>query len=376
MTLSVEVIGPFKGPTGHDRHTREFVRHLVRLGARVQLTPLNGWSPDLPQGVRDTWFDSLMAPIDARVVLHFTMPSLCRPRPGKINVNYTMFEADRIPADWAARAAMHERILVPTEPCRDAWINSGVPAAKLRVSPLAVDGEFFAEPAPPLSLKLPNGRDLGSYRCRFLNVADLRPRKNHIGLLRTWARATRPDDDAVLIIKFTAPHPAAFQMFWEDVQRTIRLEQAAPIAVMTGVLSDLELRSLYCSATHYWSMSCGEGWDFPMMESAIAGLHLIAPRHSAYRTYLGDDDAEWIAAPAVPAVMESRAGAEDRIFFDGTNWWKPDEEMAAGIIRRIIDGGESKRPPSERLRREHTWQAAGARLYEVLAEVTEESGGR
>src|SRR5439155_22643603 len=100
MTIAVEVIGPFKGPTGHDRHTREFVRQLVRRGARVQLTPLNGWSPDLPHGVRDTWFDSLTAPIDASIALHFTMPSLCRPRAGKINVNYTMFEADRIPADW------------------------------------------------------------------------------------------------------------------------------------------------------------------------------------------------------------------------------------------------------------------------------------
>ena len=38
-----------------------------------------------------------------------------------------MFEADRIPGDWVKRAKQHERILVPTEACRLAWVDSGVP---------------------------------------------------------------------------------------------------------------------------------------------------------------------------------------------------------------------------------------------------------
>jgi hypothetical protein len=362
VTLSIEVIGPFKGPTGHDRHTREFVRHLVRLGARVQLTPLNGWSPDLPHGVRDTWFDGLARPIETSVALHFTMPTLCRPRAGKRNINYTMFEADRIPREWVARAAVHDRILVPTEPCRRAWIDSGVSAEKMRVSPLAVDVDFFAEKAPPLPLRLPNGRDVASYANRFLNIADLRPRKNHLGLLRTWARATKATDDAVLILKFTAPHPNSMALLSADIA-AIPLHNAAPVVVMTNILSDHELRSLYYTATHYISMSCGEGWDFPMMESAVAGLRLIAPRHSAYCTYLTDDDAEMIPAPLTPAIVEGRAGAEDRIWFDGSNWWRPDEEAAAAIIARIINGGDSKKPPSERIRREHRWENAGAILY-------------
>ena len=49
---SLEVIGPFKGASGYDRHTREFVRHLVRQGVRVRLTHLPGWSVDLLDGLR------------------------------------------------------------------------------------------------------------------------------------------------------------------------------------------------------------------------------------------------------------------------------------------------------------------------------------
>jgi hypothetical protein len=375
MTFGVEVTGPFRGPTGHDRHTREFVRQLVQRGVRVQLTPLSGWSADLPAGARETWFDQLLAPVEARISLHFTMPSLCRPRASRINVNYTMFEADRIPIDWVKRATQHQRILVPTEACRLAWVDSGVPFEKMRISPLGVDGDFFAQEAPPLPLVLPNGRAVSSYRHRFLNIADLRPRKNHLGLLRTWLLATTASDDAVLLLKCTNPHPHSLGQFVADVeamQRTIgrSAESAAPVVFMTSILSDAELRSLYRAATHYFSMSCGEGWDFPMMESAVAGLQLIAPRHSAYRMYLTDEDAELIPAPAVPAVIEGRAGAEDHVFFDGSNWWRPDEEAAVAVLQRLIrEGGPPKPSPGERIRREYSWEKAGARLYGHLAEL-------
>jgi glycosyltransferase involved in cell wall biosynthesis len=349
------------------------VRQLVRQGVRVQLTPLEGWSVPLPQRAGE--LEALRAPVDADVALHFTMPTLCSARAGRSNVNYTMFEADRIPAEWAWRAAEHERIVVPTASSRDAWLAGGVAAEKLRIVPLAVDGDFFAGPAEPLPLVLPGGRPLASFAHRFLNIADLRPRKNHLGLLRTWAASTRRDDDAVLIVKCTVPSPRMLALFRSDVaemqQRSGRpLRDAAPVLFMTGMLSDEQLRALYRCATHYISLSCGEGWDFPMMESAAAGLQLIAPRHSAYCEYLGDDDAELLPVTRVPAAIEGRAGAEDRRWFDGSRWWKPDEEAAAAVVRRVV-GGQAvpKRSPAERIRREHRWDAAAARLRQVLAEL-------
>jgi len=372
----VHVVGPFAGATGHDRHTREFVRHLVRSGVPVQLTPLEGWSVPLPDGVRETRFDTLRAPVDAGIALHFTMPTLCRPRAGAVNVNYTMFEADPIPREWAVRAVEHERIVVPTESSRLAWIAGGVAAEKLRVVPLAVDGDFFGAPAAPLDLTLANGRTLASYAHRFLNVADLRPRKNHLGLLRAWSAATRSGDDAVLVLKCTSPHPRSLALFRQDVAEMQArcgrpLERAAPVLFTTGMLGDEQLRSLYRAATHYVSMSCGEGWDFPMMESAAAGLQLVAPAHSAYREYLAADNAELIPAALVPAAVEGRAGAEDRRWFDGACWWKPNEDAAADVIRRIVEGRAApKASPAERIIRTYRWDAAAARLEDVLYEPT------
>lgn len=80
--MRIEVNGPFRGPSGHDRHMREFVRAMVRLGAQVQLKGVEGWS-------------------------------------------YTMFEASGIPADWVTRAREHRRIVVPTDVCHQACIRRG-----------------------------------------------------------------------------------------------------------------------------------------------------------------------------------------------------------------------------------------------------------
>lgn len=371
---SLEVVGPFKGSSGYDRHTREFVRQFVRLGLRVQLTNLSGWSVELPAEARDPVYDTLSSPVGANTVLHFTMPNHAEPRPGRRNVNYTMFEANAIPADWARRAEDHELVIVPTESSFRAWSRSGVAESKLRICPLGVDGAFFSRPAEPLMALAPGDRPVASYRARFLNISELRPRKNHLGLLRTWIRATDRGDDAILILKISAFQTHHLRLFQDDLtemqSRLGRsLQDCAPLIIITQLLPDGVMPSLYRMATHYISMSHGEGWDQPMMEAASAGLSLIAPRHSAYTSCLRDDDADLIPAKLVPAVFEGTAGAEDRTFFDNLSWWQPDEEAAIEIVRGIIRGSRPiKHSPKEHIISAYTWEKAARRLIEILDE--------
>ena len=245
-----------------------------------------------------------------------------------------------------------------------------MPEEHLRLCPLGVDGEFFSLPAEPLPLTGANGRPIVSYRHRFLNVAELRPRKNHLGLLRAWIRATTPSDDAILIIKCDGPY--ALDQFRADVTHMQAklgrfLSGAAPVVLIADILTDEQMRALLNTATHYISMSKGEGWDLVMMEAAVAGLHLIAPDHSAYTHYLREDEAMLIPASLVPAVFEGETRREDRLWFDGASWWQPDEEAAVAFIQQIIRGdAPSKRSPGERFRTEYSWANAARRLLEVL----------
>lgn len=371
LTARLDIVGPFLGPSGYDRHTREFVRGLARQGVEIGLTNLDGWSTPMPPELRDPWFESLPPSVGAETVVHFTMPTHVAPRPGARNVNYTMFEASGIPPLWAAAADFCDLVVVPTRAARDAWTASGVPAERVRVSPLAVDAEFFSAPSEPLALQLPDGRPLSSLATRFLHVGEVRPRKNQVELVRAWLEATSRDDDAVLVLKCPAVKRMALQLRadLEALQRDVGrgLDEAAPLLVLPALLSDEQMRALYAAATHYVSVSRGEGWDLVMMEAAVAGLRLIAPAHTAYLDYLEHGDAEFIPSALVPARFDGFIGPEDSVFFEGLSWWEPDREATAEILRGAIDGTRARQPPpSARIASTYTWDAAARSLLEAL----------
>ena len=372
---ALTVRGPFRGGTGYDYHTRSFVRELVRLGVRVQLEELPRWSRPLPRDLHDPFFESLAAPVDSSILLQFVMPHQVVERPGMRAVNYTMFETTRIPPHWAAVAERIALTIVPARSSRDAWTASGVAAERVRIAPLGIRAGLDGAP-PPLPLTDARGRPVSAYRYRFLNVAELIPRKNHLGLIEAWIGATTPADDAVLILKTNAFRPQLAELFAADLSALMRRlgttpAGCAPICVVNDYVPDAQMPSLYAAATHYVSMSCGEGWDLPMAEAAAAGLVLIAPRHSAYLDYLDDDSAYWIPAREIP--VDTGAGALARVdaaLFGGLRWSMPDGAAARDVVRAILDGRAPPRSsPRARIAANFSWEAVSRTLLAVLGEL-------
>jgi glycosyltransferase involved in cell wall biosynthesis len=371
---ALKVRGPFRGPSGYDHHVREFVRELHEQGVAVELVDMPEWGPArLPERLRDPWFDSLDTPTGARVVLHFCMPHQVISEAGRVNVNYTMFEATRVPPAWVAHNRAHDLVIVPTESSRRAWIGGGMPAERIRLCPLGINPTLFSGSLAPLPLRRANGERLDRYRVRLLNVSELGPRKNLVGLLRVWLRATTRVDDAVLVIKLGCFQPGFVDVFAQRLRRLQeqlgkRFDQAAPVHIVSELFSDADMPRLYAAATHYISLSFGEGWDQAMVEAAASGLRLIAPDHSAYSAYLDSSVARLIPSREVPAVF--RAGDGSGVLFEGASWWEPDEGEAIAAIRAAIDGRDggtaSARP---RILGRFTWEDATRRLIAILGEA-------
>jgi glycosyltransferase involved in cell wall biosynthesis len=368
--------GPYRGWTGHDHHVREFVRALHHRGVQIQLSDITEWSPlKLPAALREPWFDSLRAPVPAKVMLHFCMPPQVRLARGLRNANFTMFEASRIPQQWLAPNLRHDLVILPTESSQRAWVDSGFPEERIRLCPLGVDPLLFRPGARPLPLQDVQGRDIQGFRYRFLNVSDVTPRKNVLGLLRVWLQATTQEDDAVLILKLSCGWRSWLRRFFYELeameaQMGKSRQKAAPsVFLINHPLGDSAMPALYATATHYWSMSFGEGWDNPMIEAAAMGLQLIAPAHSAYTTYLDDSVATMIPARRVPAVFHWDRGLER--LFQGAEWWQPDEAIAAEVLRHILRGsGQTpRREARSRVGQHFTWDRAAGRLVEIVEEL-------
>lgn len=373
MGASVRVRGPYLGQSGYDYHTREFTRALMGLGVGVDLRQLEQWGPSgLPYELREPWLERLPRPASVRATVHFAFPTHVAPTRWLPDVNYTMFEATRIPRAWVAAHERCDLIVVPTEHSRRAWIDSGVPESKLRLCPLGVRSDLFRPGVRPLELRDAQGRPAASYATRFLNVSAIGGRKNLEGLLRVWLRATSSRDDAILLLKPGTYVPGAVARLEEIVRAAEasagkRLEEAAPIEVVEAVLPDADLPRLFAAGTHYISMSFGEGWDLPMSQAAASGLRLMAPNHSGYAAYLDEQVASMISSREVPAV----ADGDDSIaaLFEDARWWAPDEDEAVEHVRRAIAGDDAPRSSARaRMVERFTWRQSAERLLEIVAE--------
>src|SRR5262249_53207702 len=162
---------------------------------------------------------------------------------------------------------------------------------------------------------------------------------NLLGLLRVWIRTTSARDDAILVVKVARYTPWSTVHLMRDLdalERTLgkTRAEAAPILFYERLLADADMPRLFATATHYWSMPHGGGGAQPMMEAAATGLRLLAPRHSAYTTYLDDAVATLIPARRVPATF---AGPDPtgRLFREA-EWWEPDEDAAGQALRRAL----------------------------------------
>ncbi len=380
MRQALTVRGPYRGASGHDHHVREFVRHLAWRGIRQQLVDVPEWgSGELPAHARDPWFDTLSGPVESNAVLHFCMPHQVRPVHDKLNANYTMFEANRIPPRWVRHNLRHDLVILPTASSREAWVQSGFPTERIRLCPLGVDPARFHPEVEPLVLKDRNGRPVREYRTRVLNVSEISPRKNLLALLRVWLRTTTRDDDAILIVKVNRHPPGRTLLLMRDLDATERAigktrKESAPMLFSDQVLPDSEMPRLFAAATHYWSMSHGEGWDQPMVEAGATGLRLIAPMHSAYTAYLDASVARMIPARLVPAHFDG--GGHVGPLFAGTEWWDPDEDGAAEAIREAVSGADHGSPTLRaRIAAELTWEKATDRLLAILEELDQQPPG-
>ncbi|QCG93005.1 tetratricopeptide repeat protein (plasmid) [Azospirillum sp. TSA2s] len=364
------VRGPFSVLSGYGDLAQRFVSQMAQQGTRLRLLGLTGaeaWRP--AEGGVET-------PIRPSAALSFLTPLLVEPVSGVPTVNYTMFEGTSIPASWARANAAHDLVVVPTESSRRAWIEAGHPADRLRVCPPGIQPHPGDEAEAPRTVLGPGGRPVADFRVRILNISDFIARKNIDGLLRVWLRATRAGDDAILLLKLGKGGPTLNQDFSRLLDETARhvgrrFEEAAPIMALMGRYDEAGISTLYALATHYWSLSHGEGWDLPITRAGAKGLGLIAPRNSAYTAYLDDSIAHLIPCTTGPAHMPySRAIYPP---FQGIDWWHPDEDVAAELLTRLVRGQLDRRDPRAQLLDRFAWQK---RTQDLLAVVEEVGRGR
>jgi glycosyltransferase involved in cell wall biosynthesis len=371
---SIQINCTFKGSSGYDQLARGLTRQLLQHDYKIQLIDIpHFFSRPLSKDKLPCWLYDLEKPIQSDITLHICMPTQLKKNSRKLNVLYTMFEADRVIPQWVHKSLQSDLIVLPTESSQDAWTRSGFPKELIRLCPHGVDPTVFDSTVEPLKMNDKKGKPISEYSVRILNVSDITPRKNLLSLLKVWLATTGKTDDAILILKLNCGSEKKLLAFYNDLHNLEsavgkKLKDAAPVRLaLNHYVEPEKMPQFYAMATHYWSMSHGEGWDLPMTEAGAMGLCLIAPAHTAYLAYLDESVAYMIPSYKVPAIFY----CPDKVhkFFKNAYWHQPDEAVASSYIEQAVRETLPPRSAQQRIVQQFTWEKAGLRFIDILEEA-------
>ena len=235
------------------------------------------------------------------------------------------------------------KILTGTEVARNSILKvyPDLDSDKVVVVPLAAAPEFR-----PVSREGATAAVRGRYAIGgpfILSVGDIQPRKNHIGLIRAFARLVRAypqlKHNLVLVGKPT--------WFSDKVREAARESGVGERIQFLGFVSDADLLQLYNSCDCFVFPSFYEGFGFPALEAMACGQAVICSD-----------------ASALPEVVDGASILFDPYAID---------EMVRAIADVLLDGELRARLQRLGLRRaaHFSWQKTAEKTLEAFHQVAE-----
>lgn len=326
--------GPVTDPSGYAAGGRAFVRGLVEEGVRLRLEP-HLWNPrsGITAAARRVLADLAqrdLPQVDASV--QHTFARLFDPdAPGRLRVGRTMFETDRIPADWVEPANRMDEVWVPTEHSREAFAASGVDPERLAVVPEPFELDLLDPGAEPLAIP-------GAHGTVLLAAFDWTLRKGWDALLAAWCLAFGPGDDATLVLKvWSTSRGVTTAGIQDEIVALLRRlghdpRRIADLVLVDDLLAPGQMPALYAACDAVVAPTRGEGWGRPLVEAMAMGRPVIATAWSGPASFV-DQRTGWpIGYDLVPV---SAAAAAEVPAFRGHRWAEPRVAELAAAMRDV-----------------------------------------
>lgn len=322
--MRVRICTPIRSRMGYAELGRILVNQLVQAGHAVTVREMDIGTEDGDYGQLGAQAQRLVGDdAGAEVNIINMLPILydANRLEGARNIGYSMFEADRIPADWVDACNRMDAIWVPSQ-----WV-----AGVYRASGVEVPIHVVGIDAAPTPVAVPAEGPL-----RLLSVFQWSARKNPTGLLRAFCAAFDGDKDVVLTLKVHRQTDAAASREFVNHAIGQRLSRLRPrhslprIEIATDNFSDAQMRELQASCHAFVSLAHGEGWGLGAWDATLAGKPVI---HTAWSSPVEFVHPQGLVAASTSPVY----GMSDFVpFYDqGMNWGEPRLDDAITKLRDL-----------------------------------------
>lgn len=200
-----------------------------------------------------------------KVGLLYSYPNAVTQMRSDVRLIMTMFESDKIPADWPDYLNMADEVIVPSKWCADVFAKSGVNAT---VVPLGYNDRVFKYVDRPIPL------DAGT-PFTFIHYGSFNVRKGFMEVFEAFTEEFKTNEPVRLILKTTDRKPPI----------PILKSQYPNIDVICEQMTEAELQGLLESANCMVYPSRGEGFGITPLEAMATGMPAIVPNAHGISEY-------------------------------------------------------------------------------------------
>jgi Glycosyl transferases group 1 len=258
-------------------------------------------------------------------------------------VMFTMFETNRISADWVKAFEEVDEVWVPSQFTLKVFSQSGVPTSKLHVIPIGVDDVRFHPGRLPLF-----PRKSGEFR--FLSVFQWNERKAWDVLLSSYVRTFRRSEDVVLILR-SYPDRIKEPCINDRINSFlislgVSRETAPRIELLPEAIPDEDMPGLYTSCDCFVLPSRGEAIGLPYQEAMACGLPVIATRWGGHLDFMTDENSYLLNTEGLVEVSHHHR-LENPHYRKGMLWAAPSGTHLCKLLRDVFEDKEGARRRGE-----------------------------
>lgn len=233
------------------------------------------------------------------------------------------WEVESFPDDLRGAFRFVDELWAPSHHMRTCFARYAPPEVPIIHMPIPIAPPATHDAVTKADFDLPD-RPVFLFSFDFNSVIE---RKNPLAAVRAFARAFRPGEGPVLLLKSINGDK------WRRQLEHLRWEcrDRPDIMIRDGYLSREMAGSLMAVSDCYVSLHRAEGWGLTMAEAMALGRPVIATAYSGNMDFMSDETA--MLVPWAPAPIGEGHAPYPK---DGY-WAEPDIDVAAAVMRRVVE---------------------------------------
>ena len=328
---------PVLTQSGYGVHSRQILRWLKSyeekglISLQVQILPWGDTSWYINPNEKNGLIDYIMkhtgpvASYDVSVQLQ--LPNEWDPKLAPINIGMTAgVESTICKPTWLDACNKMTKVVVPSLHTKTCLESTGLATCQISVIPESYIEELDQE-QQKLNLDIHTKFNVLLHG-QITGMTTATDRKNVFNTIKWLCELFKDDKDFGIVLKTNMARNTLIDrkvttQTIEGLLREVRRGSNPIVHLIHGDMSDSETAALYKheSLKALVTLTRGEGFGLPILESAVAGLPVIATKWSAHTEFLND-----LFVPIDYKLVDvPKQRVDGQIFIAGSKWAEPNE---------------------------------------------------